>query len=297
MNRTIRSGLALALFFFWHSITLQPAAAGVVVGGWDLARGGTGSVKDSPEQAGVRSLIATISPGATLTASNTLTDPYLSSIDVLLIGGQFADGVFITALSASEQSALFNFVSAGGNAAIVTEREPQGGPGGDAVRESLIDPFGMDTMGDSHAPTATFVNALHPIANGPFGAITQFGLNAAGWYNNLGPYAVPLATEDFFGQPVLAVIEAGAISPTSGRVVFLSDGNALDAGSFNSLALAGNTLAYLISVPEPSSRTSMALLAAIGALGVGYRRMRPTMASVEIRATESCLIGEVCDPA
>src|SRR4029079_9851780 len=168
---------------------------------------------------------------------------------------------------ASEQSALFNFVSAGGNAAIVTEREPQGGPGGDAVRESLIDPFGMDTMGDSHAPTATFINNLHHIAHTPFGNITQFGLNASGWYDNLGPYAIPIATDDFFGQPVLAVIEHGAILPTSGRAIFLADGNALDVSSFHSLALAGNILTYLIPVPEPSS-VVLAIIAAAGVLGV-----------------------------
>jgi len=271
MYRIVRRGLVLAVLLFGVCKS-QPASA-VVIGGWDLARGGLSSVKDAPEQAGTRALISAISPGAMLTASNTLTGPYLSSIDVLLIGGQFSNSSFITALSASEQMALFNFVSAGGNAAIVTEREPQGGPGGDAVRESLIDPFGMDTMGDSHAPTATFVNTLHPIAHGPFGTITQFGLNASGWYDNLGPYAIPLATDDFFSQPVLAVIEHGAILPTSGRAVFLADGNALDAGSFHSLALAGNILTYLIPVPEPSSG-ALALVAMAGIVGVYYRRKR-----------------------
>jgi PEP-CTERM motif len=279
MYRTIQWGLALAVLL-GICASLQTASA-AVIGGWDLARGGLSSVKDAPGQAGTRALISAISPGATLTASNTLTGAYLSSIDVLLIGGQTADafGGFITALSPSEQAALFNFVSAGGNAAIVTEREPQGGPGGDAVRESLIDPFGMDTTGDSHAPTATFINALHPIAHGPFGNITQFGLNGSGWYNNLGPYAISIATDDFFNQPVLAVIEHGAISPTSGRVVFLADGNALDAGSFHSLALAGNTLSYLIPVPEPSS-ASLALMATIGLVGVCYRRARRFCAAV-----------------
>jgi hypothetical protein len=278
MYRTVRWGIVLAVIVFGLCATLQPASA-VVIGSWDLARGGNSSVKDSPAQAGTRALISAISPGATLTASNTLTSAYLSSIDVLLIGGQTADGFFISALSASEQAALFNFVSAGGNAAIVTEREPQGGAGGDAVRESLIDPFGMDTTGDSHAPTATFINTLHPIAHGPFGNITQFGLNASGWYNNLGPYAVPLATDDFFGQPVLAVIENGAIGPMSGRAVFLADGNALDAGSFHSLALAGNVLTYLIPVPEPSSGV-MALLAMVGIVGASYRRAAKWSSSV-----------------
>ena len=73
MNRTIRSGLALAVLLFWHSITLQSAAAGVVVGGWDLARGGVESMRDAPEFAAARAGIQFISPGAIFSATNELT--------------------------------------------------------------------------------------------------------------------------------------------------------------------------------------------------------------------------------
>jgi hypothetical protein len=46
---------------------------------------------------------------------------------------------------------------------------------------------------------------------------------------------------------MLATIEAGGISPTSGRAVFVADANA-----FSSIALSGNILAYLVPVPEPN---------------------------------------------
>ncbi len=150
MNRTIRSGLTVALLLFWHFIALQPAAASVIVGGWDLARGGVESMRDAPEFAAARAGIQLNSPGAIFTATNELTDAYLSTINVLVIGAQNSNSTVTTPLSASEQAALFNFVVAGGNVGIITEREPQGGPSGDATRESMIDPFGMDTEGDSH---------------------------------------------------------------------------------------------------------------------------------------------------
>jgi hypothetical protein len=228
----------------------QCASAAVVVGGWDLARGGVESAADAPELAPFRSLIQTLSPGASFTGTNVLTDAYLSTVDLVLLGAQNSNFTHITPLTAAEQTALFNFVIGGGNAVILTEREPQGGPGGDAARESLIDPFGMDTTGDSPAATATFLNPSHFIANGPFGAITQFELNASGWYSNLGPYATAVAVEDTFNQPVLAVIEKDAIAPGSGIVVLLADAHTDYFNQPNLVIGTANNWAHL--VPEPS---------------------------------------------
>ena len=52
MNRTIRSGLTVALLLFWHFIALQPAAASVIVGGWDFAHRGGRRLKDGPVRRG-----------------------------------------------------------------------------------------------------------------------------------------------------------------------------------------------------------------------------------------------------
>jgi hypothetical protein len=257
----MRSGLVLAVLSILVFTALAPVRAAVVVGTFDLARGGIGSFVPTPA-------IELYSPGLTVTTTSELTPAYLATIDVLLIGGQFSDTTTVSPLSASEQSALFNFVSAGGNFGFLGEREGQGGPTGDASRESFLDPFGIDTMGNSSATSATFTNPLHPVADGPFGTITQYGLNGSGWYDNLGPYAVALATEDDTNQPVLLVIESGIISPTSGRVLLGADSST----EVNAPLALANSVAYLVPVPEPSSL----VLGALGLVGlvVWKRRKR-----------------------
>jgi hypothetical protein len=252
MKITIRASLVVAILLSCHFLAAQ-TAHGVVIGGFDLSRGGVGSLSDAPENAPFRDLIEVIAPSAVFTSTSELTPAYLSTIDVLLLAANTGSTTTISPLSAAEQTAMFNFVAGGGNLGVLTEREPQGGPGGDASRESLLDPFGMDTSGDYLAPAATFTNPNHPVADGPFGAITQFAIDAAGGYTDLGPYATALATEDFTDVPVLAVIERNVIAPGSGRALFLADGHTDAFAAFNFGELWGNGYAYL--VPEPSSAT------------------------------------------
>ena len=75
-----------------------------------------------------------------------------------------------------------------------------------------------------------------------------------------------LATDDQSGLPVLAVIEEGAISSTSGRVWLLADGHqAVDPSILNATPLLQNSLAYLFEVPEPSSLSLV--IAGFGSVG------------------------------
>jgi hypothetical protein len=141
------------------------------------------------------------------------------------------------------------------------------GAAGDASRASIYAPFGMATDGVANG-SAVAVNPTHPIVQGPFGTLNSFPLDDGGWYTNLGPYAHTVFNDPVFGNPVLATIEAGAISLTSGRVVLLGDANA-----FSSALLSGNVLAYLVPVPEPASGVYAAMLL-IAALGESVRRRR-----------------------
>jgi hypothetical protein len=204
--------------------------------------------------AGFRNIIQTVSPGAVLTSTGILTPAYLSTLDSLFLGAAADTDLVVSPLSPAEQTALFNFVVGGGTVAIVVENSAVGIGDGDASFESFLDPFGLDVAGRSNATNATVTNLGHPVTNGPYGAISQFATNFSGWFDNLGPYAQSLAVDDESGLPVLAVIEAGAIAPTSGRVWFMADGHGVVVPSIlNATVLLENSVDYLLPIPEPSS--------------------------------------------
>jgi hypothetical protein len=236
-----------------------PLHAAIVVGSFDVPRGGFDSLADAPEQADARAGIQLIRPDATFSSTNTLTGAYLSSVDVFILGGQTGINTAVSPLSAAEQSALVNFVLDGGNLAIFTENEEQDPINGAASRASFLSPFGLATSGLSLAPSATVVNPSHPIADGPFGTLTEIDTFRSGWYTDLGPYAHPIANENQFGMTMLATIEYGVMGPTSGRVAFIADSSVFDPGMASGPLLFANLTAYL--VPEPGG----VVLGAIGA--------------------------------
>jgi hypothetical protein len=231
----------------WGILFCAPplANADFVIGSWNLLRGGFDSLADSPDQAAQRALIHSYRPDITLTSTSVLTSGYLSTVDAFVLGGQRSSSDAVSPLSAAEQSALFNFVSDGGRLLVATWNGNFDGATGDASRASIYAPFGMATDGQVSG-SSVVADSLHPIVNGPYGHLTSFPLDRGGWYTNLGPYAQAVYLEPSGLNPMLATIEAGGISPTSGRAVFVADANA-----FSSIALSGNILAYLVPVPEP----------------------------------------------
>ena len=225
------------------------AQGSLVVGSFDVARGGFDSLADAPEQAAARAGIQAIHPDVVFASTSVLTSSFLSNVDVLTLGGQTSQITAVTPLSAAEQTALFDFVLTGGNLAIFTDNEELDPSIGDASRASLLDPFGLQTTGLSLVPSATVTDPQHPIVEGPFGTLAQISIHRSGWYTDLGPYAHAIATENAFGLPMLAAIEYGEIAAGSGRAVFISDSNVFDQGFASSPILFGNLVAYL--VPEP----------------------------------------------
>jgi hypothetical protein len=243
------------------------ARATYVIGSWDLSRGGFDSLADAPEQATQRTLIQLYRSDVSFTSTPVLTDAYLATVKTFVLGGQSSSSTAVAPLSAAEQAALFNFVSAGGELLVATWNGNFDGATGDASRASIYAPFGMATDGQVSGFSAA-VDLAHPIVNGPFGTLTSFALDRGGWYTDLGPYAQAVFVEPSALNPMLATIDFGGISATSGRAVFVADANA-----FSSALLSGNVLAYLVPVPEPDwTGPTVFYLAAGAALLIGRQR-------------------------
>jgi hypothetical protein len=228
---------------------VAPAQA-FVIGGFDAARGGILSVEFGSLTGNFRAHVAATFPGTTYLSTGTLTDEFLSSIDVLVISAVKGDTTPITLLSAAEQTALVNFVIAGGSALILTDNDFQFEPASD----SLVSPFGLDADGAIVGATSATVTASHPVTAGPFGTLTTIDYAVyPGWYPTLGPNAIALARLVPNNQVSLAVINRGTLAPGSGAVVFFADAT-IDDGNYtgSTVALVDNALAYAASLSPPA---------------------------------------------
>jgi hypothetical protein len=230
----------------------RQAARGAVLGGFDAARGGTLSLRDSASLANLRSELATAFPGSTITATGTLTPAYLNNLDVLWIAGPTSNTTATTALSAAEQSALAAFVSSGKGVILVTDNDTFTATA-DAVHESFLDPFGLDatgTLSGGQTSVVTPAAPTHPVTNGPFGTVTSWSANFPGWFNNPGTATV--LTRFGLTQPSLAVLDRDAVALGSGPVIFVSDTHPfVDLTPLNNRAVALNAFAH--AVPEPAA--------------------------------------------
>jgi hypothetical protein len=260
-----------AVLFF---ATTNSARGAFVVGSFDVARGGFDSL-DDPGQAAQKALILSLHPEVTFSSTSTLTSAYLSTVNTMVIGDGFDVSHTITALSLAEQLALFQFVSNGGNLAVFTENNNYDLVNGDTSRASLLSPFGLATTGWIVNDTANIVaSPTHPIALGPGGPLTHFDLHNTGWLTSLGPYAHTIAIETATGMPVMAAIERGAISPTSGRAVFLTDSSVFDDGFIYGPVLAANLVGYLVPEPGIAPQAALAILGFATFMGVYRRKAR-----------------------
>jgi hypothetical protein len=246
---------------------LRPAEASFVVGTFDSTRSSTANpITGLFTSDAITSLNANF-PGTTFVAAPTLTPAFLAGVDVLFIGSADTDAIGIAPLSVAEQTALFDFVQAGGRGFLVVD----GFSPFIAAAQSMVAPFGMTIVDDGLTGVlgVTPTTPAHPVIDGPYGDTTAIPMFGAGVFTNLGPYATTLATLNATGQPVLAAIEAQALGPNSGRVVMITDSHpfvdaALGGGFALNETLFLNTFEYL-RVPEPGGQT----LAALGAGGIG----------------------------
>jgi hypothetical protein len=269
---TFRNWLfAVAAAWAFCSVAANPCFA-VVVGVFDASRAGDANLATGIFATQVRASTLSHFSGTTFATTPTLTSAFLSGVNVAILASpNTSDG--ITPLSASEQTALLNFIKGGGTALILADAYSSV-----SSSQSLIAPFGMTVVDDgvSGLQMGTIQNPSHPIFNGPFGVQAQIGVLGAGVFTNLGPYSTSLAKMDSTNLPIVAAIERNAINAGSGRVLIYSDASLFadpiaDGFFAQAETLYLNSFQYLI--PEPSSYVLAGFgLAVVGYLGVTRRR-------------------------
>jgi autotransporter-associated beta strand protein len=232
--------------FFVASATGLSAKA-TVIGGFDSSRGGSFSLATGTFEAQARTDLASSFPSYTISSSPTLTPSYLATVNDVFIASPNTGSSTSNALSSSEQSALLNYVLAGGGAIIAVDNNTFAGAGTDAVNQSFISPFGLHVTGTlSGSQNATITNLTNPVINGPFGVVSTFETNFPGFFDSLGTNAAGLA-QFTSNETAIAVITPGILGAHSGAVVLLSDSDTFDAGDSNDV-LFENAVAYTVPV-------------------------------------------------
>ena len=106
MNKTC----VMAFAAMFAAATCNFAYAGIIVGGFDAARGGFESLAPGEDSA-LANDISSAYPGTTFDFTSTLTPTFLSGVQVVILGVATTDYSAVTPLSTSEQSVLLDFVS------------------------------------------------------------------------------------------------------------------------------------------------------------------------------------------
>lgn len=264
----LNPALHLASVFLLATCVFQcsPVAQATVIGAFGPPRVAQDSLVSGHLPADMRNLILSNFPGTSFATSPTLTPEFLSSIDLLMIATAKGNDTSIAPLTNSEQSALFEFVRAGGDALLMTE----GLSTYVVAAQSIAASFGMTVVNDGLSGILPCLptDSSHPLFDGPFGNQGYLAVYGSGVFSDLGPYATSVANMVENGQPVAAIIEAGAIEPGSGRVLLLADTHLFigqDYGGFLHVhePFLLNSFAYLTApVPEPD-----ALIIGLTALG------------------------------
>ena len=240
------------------------ASAAPRIASFDAARGGEGSLSTSSLAAGIRADIATYLPGTTYVSFNSLATLSIANADVVVLNSVFnGAGTSITPLSAIEQTALANFVRAGGAAILLGDN-----PGFITGTTSFFSPFGFAQTGDGPtvaSASLTAVSGGNPLASGAAGNVSAFDVRFFSYLSTPLPTgAVSLAGQA--GTPVAAYLPQGIFSAGSGEVFAFSDslyyntpaGNAANLAVVNAISAAGvpavvpeaNTFALIgMSVP------------------------------------------------
>lgn len=236
-----------------------PARASMIIGGFDLSRGGFESIANSSFESGLRSAITTSFPGALFSSSPTLTAQYLSTVNVLLLGVAAGDFTAIAPLTADEQTALLNFVNNGGTAVLFADNSDFDLNGhAPAANASFLSPFGLAANGTlTGNQSATYLmgtgllDTFYPTVLSNLGASTE------------------LAAFDSNGLAAAAYFPRHALGANSGAVVFFADSSMTLNGFLtvnNSTAIVNAIALAQLGTPggDPAPEPASWLLAAAG---------------------------------
>lgn len=217
-----------------HSATIAHADA-LVVGGFNVARGGTLAIAGGSDLDGVRASIAAAFPDSTVVGAETLTASFLGGVDVLFISSARGSVSAITPLTTAEQFAVLAFVKNGGTAVICTDNDMFAGGASDPANESLLDPFGLDAAGTGPAwsqPATIPDPSQSPVTDGPFGVVGGWSVGWTGWFTTVPVSATVLGTINENGLPGLVVFQKSELAACSGVAVLFSDSTAFIDGYF-----------------------------------------------------------------
>jgi len=235
------------------------AAADPNVVGFNSVRGGVTNIVSGQEFDQLRAALIAVHPSTTFRGVSPLTD-INSADDIVILASGSGSVTAITPLSAAEQTALLNFVLAGGSAIICVDNDTFNGAASDAANESLLDPFGLDVTGTGlpWSRTASVTAPASPVMNGPYGVIATHSVGWSGWFNTVGPAGSVIARLNDNSQPNLVEVPCGTLGPGSGRVVLFSDTTMLidTYVTANNLALLKNAYVF-VSTPCPSACDSI----------------------------------------
>lgn len=195
----------------------------------------------------MRSTLTAHFPGTTFTSLPALTGS-LSGFDMIVLTRFKAQ-----ALLPAEQTALHNYLLAGGNMLYVGEAA------GGLSNDTFTLPFGIsmapDPTTDISLAFATYTNPAHPFLNGPFGAPANPPSGSfAAKVTTLGP-SVEMARWTGGGIAISA-FDRNTIGPGAGFGIFLTDVNMMTPGRYTNEVdpMVSNAL----SVPEPSTLACLA---------------------------------------
>lgn len=250
------------------AISVTSLAQARVLLSFDGTRGGNGSVTDSPTYATLRSDIATQLPDYSVLETSTLSAASLSGVDVAWLGVVRANGLAVT-LSASEQTALMNFVVAGGTAVLFCDNDTFASTA-PAANASFVSPFGVSIAGTMSGDTThTVVNGSNFIMNGVFGSVgATLTTSYPGYFSTVPPSAQVLARIGSNNEASVLWIPAGTLAPTSGDVIMFSDSGFRGTGGAISSNFDRMYRNILAQVPSPSGL----IVFGAGALAMARRR-------------------------
>ncbi len=202
----------------------------LVLGGFDSTRADDYSLATGAAWSDARASLAAHFPHASFDSFPELSTESLAGVDILVLSSVATNGSAIAPLSSSEQDALLAFIRRGGRAILLADNDEFDINAAD-VNASLLNPFGAAVAGTSCVPDVSVqVPTASPVTAGPFGTINWFRQGCEGGLTAVGPYATSLATNAI--GIALAVIDAGALAPSSGRVVMFSDTNEFQSASY-----------------------------------------------------------------
>jgi hypothetical protein len=186
------------------------------------------------------------------TGVDTVTSSNLAGVNVFFVGY-----VLTSTYTDAEKTAMLNYVKGGGTM-IVTSDDPT---------YDISSIFGVtDAESPGGLETANITDTSSPLADGPFGTVSSFLEYASvSNFSDLGPASQVGANPE---GAALAVIPPGALSATSGPVVFVSDVDVFSdcsdeeapVGSIANETLIKNIFAYVATAKAtpPSTTTTTA---------------------------------------